>query len=48
MGRKQKYQTEEEKLEAQRRWNTEYYNRNKEKIKLKNLKRYYGRKNKKM
>lgn len=44
MGRKLKYQTKEEKLEAQRRWNMEYYERNKESVKQKNLKRYYGRK----
>jgi hypothetical protein len=44
MGRKRKYQTEEEKLEAQRRWNMEYYERNKELIKQKNLNRYHGRK----
>lgn len=44
MGRKRKYQTKEEKLEAQRRWNMEYYERNKESVKKKNLKRYHGRK----
>ena len=46
MGRKKKYDTEEERLEAQRRWNMEYYARNKDKIKEKNLNRYYGKRDK--
>lgn len=46
MGRKKKYLTEEELIEAQRRWNTEYYERNKDIIKKKALDRYYGRGNK--
>lgn len=50
MGRKKKYLTDEERLEAQRRWNMEYYERNKDNIKEKNLERYHerGNKNKKM
>lgn len=44
MGRKKKYQTEEEALEAQRRWNMEYYERNKELVREKNKKRYHDRK----
>jgi len=32
MGRKRKYQTEEEKKEAQRKWQMEHYQRNKDKI----------------
>jgi hypothetical protein len=32
MSRKRKYFTEEELLEAQRRYNREYYNRNKKKM----------------
>lgn len=32
MGRLRKYFTEEEKREAQRRWNKQYYRRNKEKL----------------
>ena len=32
MGRKRKYQTEEEKREAQRKWQMEHYERNKDKI----------------
>ena len=32
MGRKRKYQTEEEKREAQRKWQMEHYQRNKDKI----------------
>jgi hypothetical protein len=43
MGRKKKYNTEEEQLEAQRRWNMEYYHRNKEKLKEKGRKRYEQR-----
>ncbi len=40
MGRKKKYNTKEDKLDAQRRWNMEYYHRNKEKLKEKARKRY--------
>lgn len=43
MGRKKKYKTEEERLEAQRRWNMEYYHRNKEKLKEKARNRYEER-----
>ena len=32
MGRKKKYYTKEEKLEAQRKWQMDHYERNKEKI----------------
>ena len=32
MGRKRKYQTEEEKRDAQRKWQMEHYERNKDKI----------------
>lgn len=46
MGRKKKYLTETERIEAQRRWNMEYYERNKKSIKKKALKRYHGNKNK--
>jgi GrpB-like predicted nucleotidyltransferase (UPF0157 family) len=46
MGRKKKYLTVEEKLEAQRRWNMEYYERNKENIKKEVLKRYRGKRDK--
>ena len=35
MGRKKIYITEEERKEAQRRWNMEYYERNKEKMRQK-------------
>lgn len=46
MGRTRKYNTEEEKLEAQRKWNKEYYERNKKKINTHRMKKYYeGRKN---
>jgi hypothetical protein len=46
MGRKKKYLTEEERIEAQKRWNMEYYERNKILIKQKALERYYGRNSK--
>ena len=32
MGRKRKYNTEEERKEAQRKWQMEHYQRNKDKI----------------
>ena len=32
MGRKRKYQTEEERKHAQRKWQMEHYQRNKDKI----------------
>ena len=44
MGRLKKYITEEEKIEAQRKWSLEYYYRNKEKINKKIMEKYYGRK----
>ena len=46
MGRKTKYNTEAEKLEAQRKWALEYYYRNKEELNSKRMKDYYERKNK--
>jgi hypothetical protein len=46
MGRKKKYLTDDERLEAQRRWNMEYYERNKDKIKKQVLNRYYGKRDK--
>ena len=41
MGRKPKYNTEEEKKEAQRKWNREYYRRKKEKINSHRMEKYY-------
>lgn len=41
MGRKKKYNTEEEKKEAQREWNRQYYLKNKEKINSHRMKKYY-------
>ena len=32
MGRKRKYNTEEERIDAQRKWQMEHYQRNKDKI----------------
>jgi hypothetical protein len=44
MGRKRKYFTEEEKNQANRDKFMRYYFKNKEKIKKKNLTRYYAKK----
>ena len=41
MGRKKKYKTEEEQKEAQRKWNREYYERNKSEINKKKMEEYY-------
>ena len=40
MGRKKKYHTEEERLEAQRKWQMDHYERNKSKILKKAKERY--------
>ena len=40
MGRKKKYNTKEEKLEAQRKWQMDHYERNKDKILRKAKERY--------
>ena len=40
MGRKKKYYTEEERLEAQRKWQMDHYERNKAKILKKAKERY--------
>ena len=40
MGRKKKYYTEEERLEAQRKWQMDHYERNKVKILKKAKERY--------
>ena len=40
MGRKKKYYTEEERLEAQRKWQMDHYERNKSKILEKAKERY--------
>lgn len=44
MGRKRKYNTTEEKLQADREKSMRYYQKNNKKIKIKNLRRYYDRK----
>ena len=44
MGRKKKYFTIEEQKQANREKFMRFYERNKEKIKAKNLKRYYAKK----
>lgn len=48
MGRKKIYNTDEERLEAQRKWNMEYYHRNKELLQEKARKRYGDSKREKM
>ena len=40
MGRKKKYQTVDEQKAARKKWNDEYYQKNKDKI----MERYYGQK----
>ena len=45
MGRKKKYHTKEELIEANKKWCTNYYEKNKEVLKEKARKRYYERKN---
>jgi hypothetical protein len=45
-GRKRKYLTKKAKKEAQNRWAMEYYERNKDIVRKKNLKRYYKKKEK--
>jgi hypothetical protein len=44
MGRKLKYKTEKEQIEARKTRQMKYYELNKQKIKIKNLKRYYENK----
>jgi hypothetical protein len=44
MGRKKIFLTDDEKRMAQNKWAMNYYFRNQEKIKQKNLIRYYERK----
>ena len=41
MGRKRKYLTEEERVQAQREWNRKYYTKNKEKLNMKQMEKYY-------
>lgn len=44
MGRKLKYETYDEQLEAKRRWRREYYHRNKKRINRERMRKYYERK----
>ena len=44
MGRKLKYKTEKERREAQRKWQMDHYQRNKEEIKQKARERYKQKK----
>jgi hypothetical protein len=44
MGRNRKYNSEEERKEAQRRWSMEYYHRNREKLQKKAKERYRKKK----
>jgi len=48
MGRKRKYQTEEERKEAQRKWQMEHYQRNKDKILKKARDNYKKKKREKL
>jgi|TARA_R110002153_G_scaffold119079_1_gene263994 hypothetical protein len=46
MGRKKKYHTEEERKEAQLKWQREWYERNKVELNAQRMEKYYERKNK--
>ena len=48
MGRNRKYFTEKEKKEAQRKWQMEHYERNKEILREKAKERYYKKKKEKL
>ena len=48
MGRKRKYHTEKERREAQRKWQMDHYQRNKEEIKQKARERYREQKRKQL
>ena len=48
MGRKRKYHTEEERKEAQRKWQMEHYQRNKDKILKKARDNYKKKKREKL
>jgi hypothetical protein len=44
MGRKKKYNTDEERIEAQREYNRKYYEKNKSQINKKRMVKYYEQK----
>jgi len=44
MGRKLKYKTYEQQLEAKRRWRREWYGRNRKQVCKKYMQRYYAQK----
>ena len=48
MGRKRKYKTEKERREAQRKWQMDHYQRNKEEIKEKARQKYREKKRKEL
>jgi hypothetical protein len=48
MGRKRKYHTEKERRDAQRKWQMEHYQRNKDEIKQKAKERYREKKRKEL
>lgn len=41
MGRKKKYHTKQEQLDAQKVWNKNFYERNKERLNKASMKKYY-------
>ena len=45
MGRLKKYKTDEERINAQRKWAKEYYYRNKKTINEKTMKKYHEKNN---
>ena len=44
MGRNKKYNTDEEQLQAKRKWARDYYHRNKSQINKKTMEKYYEQK----
>lgn len=44
MGRKLKYKTEDEQLDAKRKWRREWYARNKKQVNRERMRKYYQNK----
>jgi hypothetical protein len=42
MGRYKKYETEQQQLDAKRRWRREWYARNKERVNKERMRKYYA------
>ena len=48
MGRKKKYQTEEELIEAKRKWRKDWYEKNKVEYNVRRMEKYYEQKRNKV